>query len=196
MNSAKSPLDDYESDGEDADALKAREKELLDDDEKEEEAMDTSGGGDKGNGGAKAMPPPPPPPPPPSGSGVRQRSDSVPSTSSDGGSRLPRAYYNIRAAKLSGMPVRTAKNYAGKTWESVSSFQVNDDHYNATANYRHNYNAKQNISASFDLNNLKCNSCKGGGTVSSAGMGRGSRPESWPQSPSYSLTRTSLPPSL
>jgi hypothetical protein len=60
MSGEKSPLDDYVSDSEDADALKAREKELLDNDEKEE-AMDTSNGGGKGGSGTDSMPPPPPP---------------------------------------------------------------------------------------------------------------------------------------
>jgi hypothetical protein len=99
-----------------------------DDDKDEEEPMDT--------GNKDQLPTSnytPPLPPLPQNTGVRPRVDSTPSVSSDYGSKLPRAYFNIRADKLNSMPVRTSKGCAGKARESVSSFQTNDDIYLATA---------------------------------------------------------------
>jgi hypothetical protein len=62
------------------------------------------------------------------------------------------------------MPVRTSNGCAGKTRESIGSFQNNDDFYSAPTNYRHNYSSKQNISSSFGrLSDFVCYSCKGEG---------------------------------
>jgi hypothetical protein len=76
---------------------------------------------------------------------------------------LPRAYHNIRAAKLCGMPIRTTSGCVGKKYDGISSLAYNDEFYSApSVNYRHNYNAKQNISSSFGLSDFVCKSCGGG----------------------------------
>jgi hypothetical protein len=90
---------------------------------------------------------------------------------------FPRAYFNIRAARNSLRTVRTTVGCTPKFYDSISSFESNDAKYPAQANYRHNYTSKQNISASFSLDDFTCNTCWGGGaTVSSTGRGRGLSP--------------------
>jgi hypothetical protein len=132
------------------------------------------------------MPPPPPPPTPPPattqpaaaataatqtvstacGTPPRGRSRSTQSGSSSTSTLshnpLPKAYYNIKAAKQSSRSVRTLSGCADKIIDPVSSFIDNDANYVTQGNHRHNYTAKQNISTSFSLTNFVCNTCAGG----------------------------------
>jgi hypothetical protein len=107
---------------------------------------------------------------------------------------LPRAYHNIRAAKLSSMLIRTQAGCVSKKFEGVSSFQSNDDFYSAPTNYRHNYSAKQNISSSFDLKTLYATHVRGGHRVLCR---EGERVEAREMAPAaFILSDQNFPPSL
>jgi hypothetical protein len=117
-----------------------------------------------------AMPPPqlpaatqdgPPPKTTDEESRRRAASESSISSSCSSG-HLPKAYFNIRAARPSGRTVRIPGGCAAKQYDSVGSLAENDDFYNVHGNYRHNYTARQNICTSFTLKDFNGNTCTGG----------------------------------
>jgi hypothetical protein len=76
---------------------------------------------------------------------------------------LPKAYHSIRAAKNSERPVRTLCGSAGTC--NVGSFENVMGLTSATPNYRFCCKNKLNISTSFQLDKLMCNTCIGGDHV-------------------------------
>jgi hypothetical protein len=90
------------------------------------------------------------------------------STSSASG--LPRYYHSIRAAKLAQMSVRTLGGCADTVFVGIGSM-ANDPRF-SQANTRFSYQKKKNISTSFDIGTLKCNTCVKGSTLSCTGIGR------------------------
>jgi hypothetical protein len=73
---------------------------------------------------------------------------------------FPKVYYNIRSAKSATRSVRILSGCADSN--QTSSFETNDSiERHAITNYRHSYLKRQNISASFKLENLLCHSCTG-----------------------------------
>jgi hypothetical protein len=81
---------------------------------------------------------------------------------------LPKAYFNIKAARDSERTVRTLDGCAVKKINNTGSFATIDKLFSPLPNYRHNYTGKQNISASFTLDTFVCNGCGGGGAPGSA----------------------------
>jgi hypothetical protein len=75
---------------------------------------------------------------------------------------LPRAYHSIRAARISGRAVRTLCGSAAPEYFEMGSFEHNTGFTAVTPNYRHCYRSKFNISTSFQLDSLKCNTCMSG----------------------------------
>jgi hypothetical protein len=98
------------------------------------------------------------------GSGTDTRSVGDSSTAS-GQAALPKIYSSIRAAKLSSMTVRTLGGCAVENFKGIGSFK--DDPRFGKNNSRFSYDAKLNLSTSFTLKDLKCNTCpeKGPHTV-------------------------------
>jgi hypothetical protein len=93
------------------------------------------------------------------GTGERRNSDG---SSTGTGASLPRIYHNIRAARQSQQAVRILNGCAAGPEMQVGSFLENDTAEQiSTANYRHTYSKKQNISTSFNLDTLVCNTCTG-----------------------------------
>jgi hypothetical protein len=75
---------------------------------------------------------------------------------------FPKLYDNIRIARQNSTTVRYLNESAVESLDSVGSFKDNDDLTGpATANYKHNYTKKQNVSSSFSLDNFLCNTCMG-----------------------------------
>jgi hypothetical protein len=89
-------------------------------------------------------------------------SSSTSAATSCGSGQLPKAYYNIKAARASSRSVRIPGGCAAKQYESVGSFAENDKLYSIHGNYRHNYTARQNICTSFTFIDFICNTCTGG----------------------------------
>jgi hypothetical protein len=91
----------------------------------------------------------------------RERSQSLSSTTAStitATSSLPRAYANVRAARLVSNTVRPL--YGSAVCESdLGSFVNNGDGRVVLANHRHCYQTKTNISSSFTLDTLICTSC-------------------------------------
>jgi hypothetical protein len=87
------------------------------------------------------------------------------SSAASGQAALPKIYSSIRAAKLSSMTVRTLGGCAVENFKGVGSFK--DDPRFGQTNSRFSYDTKLNLSTSFKLKDLKCNTCpeKGPHTV-------------------------------
>jgi hypothetical protein len=107
-------------------------------------------------------------PPPPGGehsssSGGEEDDKGTTSGSGDNNSTLgmfPKVYYNIRSAKNANKSVRILSGCADSI--NVGSFEANDSvERHSIAQYRHSYLKRQNISSSFKLDTLTCNSCTG-----------------------------------
>jgi hypothetical protein len=108
---------------------------------------------------------------------------------------LPRAYHNIRAAKLSLRSVRTHVGCADKICDNSSSFLENDVKYSVQGNHRHNYKAKQNICTSFILSDFTCNTCAGGEGGHTVLHREGSRIETCDLTPvAFVITDQNFPP--
>jgi hypothetical protein len=88
-------------------------------------------------------------------------------------SGLPKAYVNVRAARMAARTVRNLNGCAVTNKNTVGSFHVLNDNRIFSAHNRHCYSTKMNISASFNLENLTCNNCtfRGEHTVLSREVG-------------------------
>jgi hypothetical protein len=69
-------------------------------------------------------------------------------------------YNSIRAAKLANTSVRTLGGCVDNTLKGIGS--MGSDPRFSQANTRFSYNKKKNISTSFDIGTLKCNTCSKG----------------------------------
>ena len=72
-------------------------------------------------------------------------------------SGLPKYYHSIRAAKLANMSVRTLSGCADNAFVGIGAM-ANDPRF-VQANTRFSYHKKKNISTSFDISTLNCNTC-------------------------------------
>jgi hypothetical protein len=117
------------------------------------------------------------------------------STSGGGGASLPKIYRSIRAAKLSSMTVRPLGGGAVTQFHGIGSFS--DDPRFGTNNNRFSYDAKFNVSSSFSLKDVMCNTCpsKGPHTVLYREGGGGHvRTEQSPRC--FVLTDQNFPPAV
>jgi hypothetical protein len=90
------------------------------------------------------------------------RNSASSSTGTGTGIILPHIYHNIRTARKSQQAVRILNGCAASPEPHVGSFLDNDTAEQiSTANYRHIYSKKQNISTSFNLDTLVWNTCTG-----------------------------------
>jgi hypothetical protein len=92
---------------------------------------------------------------------VRERARSTSSASTSSAmpsSVLPRAYANVRAARRASSTVRSL-NGGAVTECDLGSFVNSNDSRVTLANHRHCYKTKTNISSSFALDTMICNSC-------------------------------------
>jgi hypothetical protein len=113
------------------------------------------------------------------------------STAADDGG-LPKIYKIIRVAKRADMPVRTLGGCAGNSFGAVGSFNM--DPRFSQANSRFSYHRKKNMTTSFDISTLTCNTCinKGGHSVL---LREGENCDSLNQSPvCFVLTDQNFPP--
>jgi hypothetical protein len=95
---------------------------------------------------------------------VRERerglSTSSTSRSGTGGTGFfPRAYYNVRAARSAADTVRPLCGSEVSFKNDLGSFDDPDDNRVQLANHRHCFSSKTNISTSFELDTMICNTC-------------------------------------
>jgi hypothetical protein len=76
---------------------------------------------------------------------------------------FPKVYFNIRSAINAGKPVCILSGCADTINNiNIGSFEYNDSvERHSIVHYRHSYLKRQNISSSFKLDTLTCNSCTG-----------------------------------
>jgi hypothetical protein len=89
----------------------------------------------------------------------RERGQSTSTTTSSDEPTMPRAYYNVRAARSATATIRTLGGCVVNYNSSCGSFLVQNDNRVFAANHRHCYGKKANISASFNLETFVCNTC-------------------------------------
>jgi hypothetical protein len=195
MSNQQSPLDDYVDSDPEAEIPKELADKLLEDDNAMEtdqhpETQESAAGGDGGVRTAPTccvgtqtdlIPEPGPRAARSSVSSACSRALSTTSTATlryNNNSHLPKAYFNIKAARESERTVRHLDGGAVHKYDSIGSFASIDCDYSPLPNYRHNYAAKQNISSTFTLDEFACSVCTGtakGHVVLHRG-GPGSRP--------------------
>jgi hypothetical protein len=92
---------------------------------------------------------------------ARAKTISTSSTSSctvTNSSGLPRAYFNVRAARKNANTVRPLTGSEVLTHDLGTFESEGDDRY-LLANHRHCFSAKANICTSFELDTMVCNTC-------------------------------------
>jgi hypothetical protein len=94
------------------------------------------------------------------GEDSRRRTYSA-STSGTGtnGTGLPRAYANVRAARSDSSTVRPLYGSEVYLINDLGTFVSTGDNRTFLANHRHCYTTKANISTSFELDTMACNTC-------------------------------------
>jgi hypothetical protein len=101
--------------------------------------------------------------------------DSEPETEDEVTTMSPKTIQKMigddELARQSLRAVRTHSGCADKMYDGISSFITNDIYFPVSVNLRHNYTAKQNISTSFDLATLTCNTCTNGNHAGLHGEG-------------------------
>jgi hypothetical protein len=177
MSNEKSPLDDYVDSDPETELRKEEAEKLLDDDgsmDVDNPGTDSGCGSGKDVSSAGTQTEPESKSDADSASQVgtsplhcHTRARSVSSASSatlrySNATHLPKAYYNIKAAKESVRTVRHLNGGAVQNYESVGSFATIDCCFSPLPNYRHNYANKQNISSTFMLDDFTCSVCQGG----------------------------------
>jgi hypothetical protein len=80
-------------------------------------------------------------------------------SSTGGTGRLPKAYYNVRAARLDIDTVRPLVGSEVQNLNKLGSFINDSDDRYRLANHRHCFNSKKNISTSFEIESFTCNTC-------------------------------------
>jgi hypothetical protein len=90
---------------------------------------------------------------------ARSRTQSASTSASNEDQSLPRAYYNVRAARSALTTVCTLGGCGVANNSACGSFLVADDNRIFAANHRHCYGKKVNITASFNLETYTCNTC-------------------------------------
>jgi hypothetical protein len=93
----------------------------------------------------------------------RARSSSASTSATYSCGQLPCAYYNVRAARAEAGTVRPLTGSEVHIKNDLGSFLNNGDERVTLANHRHCFSTKTNLSTSFEIDTMICNTCTGKG---------------------------------